>query len=128
MLSVFEAFSIISLAISVAIALIFLIKIRPIANIAKQGEIALKRGMSAMGEVGNQYKLVKQGEKLVMGDIMSQFPEVKFILERFSPDTLEFIEQNPEAFITLMSRYAPLIEQITGKSGLKQSENTDYHF
>ena len=63
-----------------------------------------------------------EGQKLIMGDLLNQFPEVKMVLEHFSPETVEWLEDNPMAALRLIQRYLPFIQQFMGLTKSKKVE------
>ena len=87
-------------------------RVSPIMKLAKD---AISQNMAIVGQKGRDAKKVKKGEKLIFADLLGQFPEVKMVVEYFSPETMEFLEENPYILATLLQRYAPLLQKITGK-------------
>lgn len=75
----------------------------------------MKAAASAMGKTGVEAKGMKKMEKMMVGDIMEQYPEIEMALEYFSPDTAEMIKKHPQRALTLLTRYKPLIDQILGR-------------
>ena len=63
-----------------------------------------------------------EGQKLIMGDLLNQFPEIKMVLEHFSPETVEWLEDNPMAALRLIQRYMPFIQQFMGLTKGKKAE------
>jgi len=75
----------------------------------------MKAAASAMGKTGVEAKEIKKMEKMMVTDIMEQYPEIEMALEYFSPDTADMIRKHPARALTLLTRYKPIIDQILGR-------------
>ena len=80
----------------------------------------MKAAASAMGKTGVEAKEIKKMEKMMVTDIMEQYPEIEMALEYFSPDTADMIRKHPQRALTLLTRYKPLIDQILGREGAQK--------
>jgi len=80
----------------------------------------MKAAASAMGLKSVESRELKKMEKMMVSDIMEQYPEIEMALEYFSPDTADMIRKHPQRALTLLTRYKPLIDQILGREGAKQ--------
>ena len=109
-----------SMAVSIAaIIIVFRLLIAPtltamIDEKTKEANEAIKRGMSSMGDMGRESKDIKKMEKMMITDIMEEYPELEMALEYFSPDTADMIKKHPERALKLLARYKPLIDAFMG--------------
>ena len=87
----------------------------------KDAQGAITRGMSALGKKSGEVRGEKALENAVFEDILDEYPEFTLILDMFSPDTAEMIQENPRAAANLIMRYKPLIDQFLGSKGEKKS-------
>lgn len=131
MLSDILALASLIISVSLAIAAIFLYrKISPSLN---EAQAAISKGMSVLGNYGNIVKADKalEGglEAAIFGDISKQFPELE-LLAGVSPATYEYIKENPQAVMTLLSRYGgyiqPLLQRMGKGGGGKDNKPFDY--
>jgi len=91
----------------------------------KEANEAISRGMSSMGNVGREAKDIKKMEKLMVTDIMEEYPEIELALEYFSPETAELIKKHPERALKLLTRYKPLIDAFMGVNPAQTREIYD---
>jgi len=75
----------------------------------------MKAAASAMGNKSVESREMKKMEKMMVTDIMEQYPEIEMALEYFSPDTADMIRKHPQRALTLLTRYKPLIDQVLGR-------------
>jgi len=80
----------------------------------KEANEAISRGMSSMGDVGRETRDIKKMEKMMVTDIMEEYPEIEIALEYFSPETAELIKKHPERALKLLTRYKPIIDAFMG--------------
>ena len=70
-----------------------------------QADLAIKRGMGALGDKSGQVRLERNVERAVSKDLMTaQVPELELIMGMLSPETRELVEQNPQAVMALAQR------------------------
>ena len=86
----------------------------------KDADLAVKKGLSAMGQKSGDVRAAKSMEKKISRDIWDNLPEIKGILGMLSQDTLDQIEENPEVAIQLIERYKPLIDKLFGSQQTAQ--------
>ena len=70
---------------------------------------------SALGNKSVEARELKKMEKMMVGDIMEQYPEIEIALEYFSPETADMIRKHPARALTLLNRYKPIIDQVLGR-------------
>ena len=76
-----------------AVGWVYQYRMKPIMD---QANLAIKRGMGALGEKSGQMRLERNVEKAVSKDLMTaQLPELEPIMGMLSPETRELVEQNP---------------------------------
>jgi hypothetical protein len=80
----------------------------------------MKAAASALGNKSVEAREMKKMEKMMVGDIMEQYPEIEMALEYFSPDTADLIRKHPQRALTLLTRYKPIIDQILGREGAQK--------
>lgn len=80
----------------------------------------MKAAASAMGNKSVEAREMKKMEKMMVGDIMEQYPEIEMALEYFSPDTADLIRKHPQRALTLLTRYKPIVDQILGREGAQK--------
>lgn len=73
-----------------------------------------KAAASVLGSQGVDVKQLKKMEKMVMGDLLEQYPEIELALDRFSPETADYMRNNPKAALILMQRWGPYLEKFMG--------------
>lgn len=78
----------------------------------EQTDEMMKAAASSMGKASVDSRNLKKMEKMVIADIMGEYPEIQMILEQFSPETAEMIEEQPEMAMKLLMRYKPLIDSV----------------
>lgn len=81
----------------------------------KDSQNMMKAAASALGNKSVESREMKKMEKMMVGDIMEQYPEIEMALEYFSPDTADLIRKHPQRALTLLTRYKPIIDQILGR-------------
>ena len=81
----------------------------------------MKAAASALGNKSVESREMKKMEKMMVSDIMDQYPEIEMALEYFSPDTADMIRKHPQRALTLLTRYKPLIDQILNRDPSKQT-------
>jgi hypothetical protein len=107
--------------------LIFKISMRPWQKMIQKYEPIVERTMSMLGQKSGQVRAVNTAEKMLMNDIINnEFPELKMILEKLSPETAEYLEQNPHVIPVLLERYLPLLQAITKRISQGQNQNQSY--
>ncbi|GAI27317.1 unnamed protein product, partial [marine sediment metagenome] len=74
----------------------------------------MKAAATALGKTGLDAKAMKKMEKMMMEDILEQYPELEIALEYFSPETAEMIKKHPQRALVLLARYKPVVEEILG--------------
>lgn len=77
----------------------------------------MKAAASSLGLKSGEVRQMKKMEKMMLNDIMEQYPELEIALEYFSPDTAELIKQHPQRAMTLIARYKPILDDILGREG-----------
>jgi len=80
----------------------------------EETSIMMKSAATALGRTGLDAKEMKKMEKMMMDDILEQYPEIEIALEYFSPETAEMIKKHPQRAMVLLARYKPVIEDILG--------------
>lgn len=75
---------------------------------------AITKGMSALGNKGRESRDANKMEKMMVSDIMEEYPLLQMAIDFFSPDTAELIEENPERALKIMMRYKPIIDELLG--------------
>ena len=78
---------------------------------------------SALGTKSGEVRTLSKMTDMVIEDIIAEYPEIELALERFSPETAEYIRENPRAALILYQRYKPFIDSITGTA---QKERVQY--
>lgn len=77
----------------------------------------MKAGASAMGKASVNSRNEAKLEKLVIGDIMAEYPEIEMMLDYFSPETADMLREHPEKALKLLIRYKPLLETFMANKG-----------
>ncbi|GAG79302.1 unnamed protein product [marine sediment metagenome] len=86
----------------------------------KETQNMMKAAASSLGQKSGEARQLKKMEKMMIGDIMEQYPELEMALEYFSPETAEMIKQHPQRAITLIARYKPILDEILGRDNLEK--------
>ena len=86
---------------------------------------AITRGMSSMGDKGSETRDINKMEKMMVTDIMEEYPEIEIALEYFSPETAELIKKHPERALKLLTRYKPIIDAFMGVTPTQAREIYD---
>lgn len=86
---------------------------------------AITRGMASMGDKGRETRDINKMEKMMVTDIMEEYPEIEIALEYFSPETAELIKKHPERALKLLTRYKPIIDAFMGVNPAQAREIYD---
>ena len=78
--------------------------------------------MTEMNIKGMEAKQTKALERKIANDLLNvNAPEIKAVLQYFSPDTLKYIESNPEVAMAVIQRFKPLLDKFMG-AGQKKDD------
>ena len=84
--------------------------------------------MGEMREKATDRIQQKALEKRIASDLLNvNAPEIKAVLQYFSPDTLKYIESNPDVAMAVIQRFKPLLDQFLG-AGQKQNDDDGLTF
>nr|BAM15163.2 hypothetical protein [uncultured microorganism] len=75
-----------------------------------------------MGLKSVEIKELKKMEKLLISEVMEEFPEIEMLLEFFSPETAELIKKHPQRALVLYNRYKPLLDDVMTSRGIGPGE------
>jgi len=87
-----------------------------------EAETAIKKGMSALGARGREAREVNKLEKMMISDIMEEYPEIELALDFFSPETADMIREHPERGLKIIQRYKPILDEIIGVRGQQKKQ------
>ncbi len=91
----------------------------------KDANNAISAAMSSLGKKSGESRQLKKMEKLMVNDILEQYPEIEAALEYFSPETAEMIREHPKRALIIMQRYKPLLDEFMGKASNEQPPTFD---
>jgi len=84
----------------------------------KEANEAITKGMSALGDKGRQARDTKKMEKMMLTDILAEYPEIQIALDFFNPELADEIRENPEIALRIVQKYKPIIDEILkGRQG-----------
>lgn len=89
----------------------------------KDTETMMRTAAATMGKKSGETRQIKKMEKMMVEDILKEYPEIELALEYFSPETAEMIKAHPERALILLQRYRPLIEKFMGRT--EETEETE---
>ncbi|GAH90141.1 unnamed protein product, partial [marine sediment metagenome] len=84
----------------------------------------MKSAASAMGIQSGESRQLKKLEKMVIEDLLEEYPEIELALDRFSPDTADYMRKNPRAAMHLYRRWKPFLDDVLG--GVTKGDHTPY--
>ena len=85
-------------------------------------ELPRVQQMDEMRQKSIDSRQQKALERKIANDLLNvNAPEIKAILQYFSPDTLKYIEDNPQVAMAVIQRFKPLLDQFMG-AGQKKDD------
>lgn len=81
----------------------------------------MKAAASALGTKSGETRTYAKLEKMVIEDLFDEYPEIELALDRFSPETADYMRENPRAAFALYRRWKPVLDSLVGEDGLRKS-------
>lgn len=75
----------------------------------------MKAAASALGTKSGEARQYAKLEKMVITDLFDEYPEIEIAMDRFSPETADYMRENPRAALSLYRRWKPVIDQFLGE-------------
>jgi len=88
----------------------------------QEAQNLMKAAGSAMGRKSGETRQLAKMEKMVIEDLLAEYPEIELALDRFSPETSDYIRDNPRAAMHLYRRWKPFLDEFLGSREQEKSK------